>query len=163
MKKKELLCTQWELVQSLWKTVYCCCCCCSVSQLCLTLCDPWTEAYQASLPTISWSLLKFMSIVSVILSNYLILCLPLLLHSIFARIRVFSNESALCIRCPKYWSFSIHPSNKYSQLISFRIDWFDLLLSKGLSRVFSNSTVQNHQFFRAGAQPSLWSNSHIHT
>ena len=73
----------------------------------------------------------------------------------------FSNELALHIRWPKYWSFnfSISPSNEYSGLISFRIDCL-ILLSKGLSRVFSNTTVQKHQFF--GAQPSLWSNSHIH-
>ena len=97
-------------------------------------------------------------------SNYLILCHCLLLPpSIFPNIKVFSNQSFLCIRGPKYWifSFSISPSNEYSGLISFRIDWFDLLLSKGLSRVFSNTTVQKHQFF--GIQLSLWSISHIHT
>ena len=91
---------------------------------------PWTAAYQASLSfTISWSLLKFMSIESVMPSNNLILCCPLLfLPSIFPNIRVFSNESALCIRWPKYWSFSfsISPSNEYSRLTFFRIDWFDL-------------------------------------
>ena len=71
----------------------------------------------------------------------------LLVPSTFPSIRVFSNESALCIRWPKYWSFSfsISPSNEYSELISFRIDWFDLFVSKGLSRVFSNTTVQKHQ------------------
>ena len=92
---------------------------------------PWTEACQASLPfTISQSLLKLMSIELVMPSNHLILCCPLLLlPSIFPSIRVFSNESVLCIRWPKYWSFSfsISPSNKYSGLISFRIDWLDLL------------------------------------
>ena len=72
-------------------------------------------------------------------------------------IRIFSSEWALCIRWPNYWNFSISPSNEYSGLISFRIS----LQSKGLSRVFSNTTVQKHQFF--GAQLSLWSNSHIHT
>ena len=79
----------------------------------------------------------------------------LLLPSIFPSIRVFSNESVLCIRWPKYWSFSfsINPSNEHSGLISFRMDWLDLLQSKGLSRVFSNTTVQKHQFF--GAQLSL--------
>ena len=96
---------------------------------------PWTAAYQASLSfTISWSLLKLMSIESVMPSNHLILCHPLLLlPSIFSSIRVFSNESALWIRWPKYWSFnfSISPSNKYSRLISFRIDWFDLLAVQG--------------------------------
>ena len=86
----------------------------------------------------------------------------LLLSSVFASIRVFSNESALCIRWPKYWSFRISPSNEYSGLISFRIDWFDLLAVQGtLSRVFSNPAVQKHQFF--GTQLSLWSSSHIHT
>ena len=92
---------------------------------------PWTEACQGSLPfTISQSLLKLMSIELVMPSNHLILCCPLLLlPSIFPSIRVFSTESVLCIRWPKYWSFSfsISPSNKYSGLISFRIDWLDLL------------------------------------
>ena len=92
---------------------------------------PWTAARQASLSfTNSWTLVKLMSIKSVMPSNNLILCRPLLfLPSIFPNIRVFSNESVLCIRWPKYWSFSfsISPSNEYSGLISFRIDWFDLL------------------------------------
>ena len=92
---------------------------------------PWAAAHQASLSfTISWSLLKVMSFESVMPSNHLILCHPLLLlPSIFPNIRVFSSESVLCIRWPKYWSFSfsISPSNEYSGLISFRIDWFDLL------------------------------------
>ena len=92
---------------------------------------PRTEAHQASLSiTISQSLLKFMSIESVMPSNHLILCHPLLLlPSIFPSIRVFYNELALCIRWPKYWSFSfsISPSNEYSVLISFSMDWFDLL------------------------------------
>ena len=91
----------------------------------------WTAACQASLSiTNSQGLLKLMSIESVMLSNHLILCHPLLLlPSIFPSIRVFSNESALCIKWPKYWSFSFStsPSNKYSGLISFRIDWFDFL------------------------------------
>ena len=91
---------------------------------------PWTAARQASLSiTISWSLLKLMSIESVMPSSHLILCrLPLLLPSVFPSIRVFSNESVFHIRWPKYWSFSfnISPSNEYSGLISFRIDWFDL-------------------------------------
>ena len=112
---------------------------------------PWTAAHQASLSiTISQSLLRLMSIESVMPSNHLILCHPLLLlPSIFPSTRVFSNESALCIRCPKYWSFSfsISPSNEYSGLISFRMDWLAVLLSKGLSRVFSNTTAQKHQFF----------------
>ena len=95
-------------------------------QLCVT---PWTAARQTSLSfTISWSLLKLMSIESVMPCNHLILCRSLfLLLSFFPSIRVFSNESALYIRWPKYWSFSISPSNEYYGLISFRIDWFDLL------------------------------------
>ena len=96
---------------------------------------PWTEAHQASLSiTNSWSLLKLMSIELVMPSNYLIFCSPLLLlPSIFPRIRVFSNESVLLIRWPKYWnlSFSISPSNECLGLISFRIDWFDLLAIQG--------------------------------
>ena len=95
----------------------------------------WTAAHQASRSfTISWSLLKLMSIESVMPSNHLILCCPLLLlPSIFPSNRVFSHESALCIKWPKYWSFSfsISPSNEYSGLISFRIDWFDLLAVQG--------------------------------
>ena len=96
---------------------------------------PWTAACQASLSfTISWSLLKLMSIESVMLPNHLILCCPLLLlPSVFPSIKVFSNELALCIRWPKYWSFnfSISPSNEYSGVISFRIDWLDLLAVQG--------------------------------
>ena len=88
----------------------------------------WTVAWQAPLSsTISQSLLKFMSIESVMLSNHLILCYSFLfLPSIFPSIRVFSSEVALRIRWPKYWSFSISPSNEYSELVSIRIDWFDL-------------------------------------
>ena len=125
---------------------------------------PWTAACQASLSiTNSRSLFKLMSIKSGMPSNHLILCLPLLLPSIFPGIRVFSNESVLCTSWPKYWSFSfnISPSNEYSGLISFRIHWFDLLSLQGLSRVFSNTTIQEHQIF--STQLSLWSNSHIHT
>ena len=96
---------------------------------------PWTAALQTSLSfTISRSLLKPMSIESVMTSNHLILCCPLLLPpSIFPRIRVFSNESVLCIRWPKFWSFSfsISPSNEYSGLISFRMDWLNLLAVQG--------------------------------
>ena len=90
-------------------------------------------AHQASLSfTISQSLFKLICIESVMPSNHLILCRPLLLlPSIFLNIKVFSNESALCIRWPKYWSFSISPSNEYSGLISFRINWFDLLAVQG--------------------------------
>ena len=93
-----------------------------------------------------------MSIESVMSSNHLILCRPfLLLPSIFPSIRDISNESVLYIRWPNYWSFnfSISPSNEYSELISFKIDWFDLLAVQGLSRVFSSTTAQKHQFFCA--------------
>ena len=94
---------------------------------------PWTAAHQPPLSfLISWSLLKFMSTESVMPSNHLILCRPLLLSpSIFPSIRVFSNESPLHFKWPKYWSFSISPSSEYSGLISFRIDWFDLLAVQG--------------------------------
>ena len=117
----------------------------------------WTAAHQASLfITNSQSLLKLMSIGSVMPSNHLILCCPLfLLPSIFPSIRVFSNESVLHIRWPKYWSFNfgISPSNEYSGLISFRLTSLISLQSKGLSRGFSNTTVQKHKFF--GTQHSL--------
>ena len=93
---------------------------------------PWTVACQASLSiTNSWSLLKLMSISSVMPYNHLILCHPLLLSSVFLSIQVFSNESVLCIRGPKYWSFSISPYNEYSGLTSFRMDWLDLLAVQG--------------------------------
>ena len=127
------------------------------------LATPWTAACQASLSIASsWSL--FIPFESVMPSNHLILCCCfLLLPPIPPSIRVFSNESPLCIRWPRYWnfSFSISPSNEHPGLISFRMDLLDLLQSKGLSRVFSNTTVQKHQFF--GPQLSLQSNSHIHT
>ena len=126
---------------------------------------PWTAARQASLSiTNPQSLPKLMSIELVMPSNHLILCRPLLLlPSIFPNIRVFSNESVLRVRWSKYWSFSfnISPSNEHPGLISFRMDWLDLLQFKGLSRVFSNTTVPKHQFF--SAQLCLYSNSHIHT
>ena len=105
---------------------------------------PWTAACQASLSiTNSQSLLKFMSITLVMPSNHLIVCHPLLLPpAIFPSIRVFSNESVLCIRWPKYWrfSFSISPSNEYSGLISFRMDWLDLLAVQGTLK----SLLQHH-------------------
>ena len=134
------------------------CCYCSVAQSCPTLCNPRTTALQASLSiTNSQSLPKLKSIKSVMPSSHLILCRPLLLpSSIFPSIRVFSNESVLHIRWPKYrsFSFSISPSNEYSGLISFRMDWLDLLAVQGtLESPFSNTTVQKHQFF--GTQPSL--------
>ena len=123
---------------------------------------PRTAARQFSLSdTNSWSLLKLMSIESVMPSSHLILCHPLLLlPSIFPSIRVFSKESTLRMRWPKYWSFSfsISPSNEHQGLSSFRMDWLVSLQSKRLSRVFCNTIVQRHQFF--GAQLSLWSNSH---
>ena len=119
--------------------------------------SPWTTKCQASLCiTSSWSLPKLMSIESVMPSSHLILCHPLvLLPSIFPSIRVFSSESALRIRWPKFWSFSfnISPSSEHSGLISLgRTVWISLK-SKGLSRVFSNTTFQKHQFF--GTQLSL--------
>ena len=127
--------------------------------------SPWSAACQASLSfTISQSLLKLTSIESVMPSNHLILCLLLLLPpSIFLGIRVFSNESVLCIRWLKYWSFSFNfsPSNEHSGLISCRTYWFDLLAVQGTLKSLFNTTVQKHKFF--GAQPSLWPNSHIHT
>ena len=104
---------------------------------------PWTAKCQDSLFfTISWSLLKFMSTESVMPSNHLILCHPLLPPSIFPSIRVFSNESVLCIRWPNYWSFSfsVSPSNEYSGLISFRMDWLDLLAVQGTLK----SLLQHH-------------------
>ena len=136
----------------------------SVHSLSRVFATPWTAACQASLSiTNSQSLLRLRSIELVMPFNHLILCHPLLLPSIFPSIRVFSKESVLCIRWPKYWSFSfsISLSSEYSGLTSFRMGWLDLLQSKGLSRVFSNTTVQKHQFF--SAQLSLWSNSHIQT
>ena len=125
--------------------------------------NPWAEENEVSLSfTISWSLLKFISIVSMMPSNHLILCHPyLLLPSIFPSIRIFSNEPAHCIKWPKYRSFnSVLPTNT--------LEWFPLgmtalisLLPKGFSRVFYSTAVQKHQFF--GSQPSLRSNTHIHT
>ena len=126
---------------------------------------PWTAARQVSLSiTNSWSLPKLMSIKSVLPSNHLILCrLLLLLPPIFPSIRVFSNESALRIRWPKHWSFSfnISASNEHSGLISFRMDWLDLLAVPGTLKSLLNITVQKHQFF--STQLSLESNSHIYT
>jgi len=107
---------------------------------------PWTAACQASLSfTISWGLLKLMSTESVMPSNHLTLCHPLLLlPSIFPSIRVFSNESAVCIRWPKHWSFnfSISPSDEYSGLISLRMDWLDVLAGQGTLRSLLSTTVQ---------------------
>ena len=126
---------------------------------------PWTAACQASLSiTISRSLLKLISFESVMLSNHLILCYPLLLlPSTFPSIRVFPSESAHCMRWPKYWnfSFSISLPNEYSGLISFRTTGLIPSLCTGFSIVLSSIAVWKHQFF--GAQPSLWSHSCIRT
>ena len=125
---------------------------------------PWTAARHASLSiTNSQSLLKFISIESVMPSNHLVLCHPLLLPSIFPSSRVFSNESVLCKRWPKYWSFNfnISPSNDHPGLISFRMDWLDLLAVQGTLKSLLQHHRSKHQFF--GTQLSLWSNSHIHT
>ena len=119
---------------------------------------PWTAACQASLSfTICWNLLKLMFIESAMPSNHLVLYHPLLLHSVIFSIRVFP-VSCLCIWGPKYWSFSfsISLAKEYSGLISFRIDWFGLLAAQGPLK-----SLLQHQFF--GGQPSLWSNSYIHT
>ena len=131
----------------------------------LLFATPWIAAHQASLPiTNSWSSVKLMSIESVMPSSHLILCHPLLLlPPIPPSIRVFSNESTLRMRWPKYWSFSfsIIPSKEIQGWSPSEWTGWISLQSKGLSRVFSNTTVQKHQFF--GAQPSSQSNSHIHT
>ena len=125
----------------------------------------WTAAHRASLSiTNSWSLPKLMSIESMMPSNHLILCRPLiLLPSIFLSIRVFSNELVLHIRWPKYWSSASASVLPMSIQNWFPLGWTGWISSqsKGLSRVFSNTTIQKHQFF--GTQLSLWSNSHVHT
>ena len=138
-------------------------CCFSVTQSCPTLCNPvdCSTTGVCSL-TVFQSLFKLMSIETVMPSNHLILCHPLLLlPSIFPSIRVFSNESALCIRWPEYRSFSISLPKDIQDSFPLGLTSLISLQSKGLSRVFSNATVQKHQFF--GAQPSLWFNSHFHT
>ena len=126
---------------------------------------PWTAAHQEPLSfTIFQSLLKLTFIEMMMPSNCLIFCHPLLLlPSIFPSIRAFFNELALYIRWPKYWSFSfsISPSNEYSGWFPLGLTGYISLQSKGLSRVFSNTTVQKQQCF--GVQPSLWSSSHMHT
>ena len=128
--------SQWKSSSSYWFFVAVQ----SLNCVCLFL-TPWTEACQASLSfTLSQSLLKLMSIELAMPSNHLILCHPLLLlPSIFPSIRIFSSESALHIRRPKYWSFSISSSNEYSGLISFRNDWFDIF---ALQRTLKN--LQHH-------------------
>ena len=155
----------------MWAKDLCCICsrryCVSVQSLSRVrlFVTPWIAACQAFLSiTNSRSSLKLMSIESVMPSSHLILCHPLLLLlSISPSIRAFSNESVLHIRWPKYWSFSfsISPSNEYSGLISFRIDWLDLLAVQGtLKRL-----LQHHSSKASilGAPLFLWSNSHIHT
>ena len=124
------------------------CCCFSVTKLCLTLCDPMDCSAPSLSFTMSQSLLRFMSIESMMLSNHLILCHPLLLlPSVFPSIKVFSNELALHIGWPSYWSFSSSPSSEYSGLISFRIDWFDLAVQGTLL-----SLLQHHN----SKAPILW-------
>ena len=119
------------------------CCCCSVAKSCPTLCDIMNCSMPVFSVHYSWSLFKVKSIELMILSNHLILCYPLLLlPSVFPSIRVFSSGSALRIRWPKYWnfSFSISPSNEHSGLISFRMDWLDLLAIQGTLK----SLLQHH-------------------
>ena len=122
------------------------------------------ELQHARLPcsyTISQSLLQPLSMESMMPSNQLILCCPLLLlPSIFPSIRIFPSKLAVHIRWPTYWSFSISHFNEYSGLISFRIDWFDILAVQGTLKSLIHTTVQKHQFFSTWF--SLWSNSHIH-
>ena len=132
---------------------------------------PWTSAHQASLSiTNSWSLLKLMSIEVVMPSNHLILCHPLLLPpSIFPSISVFSNESVLCIRWPKYWSFSfsVSPPNEYSGLISFRMNWLDLLAVQGtlkslLQHHSSKASILQHSAFFTFAYKFLTTVSEVY-
>ena len=126
--------------------------CCSVANLCLTLCDPRTAALQASVSfTISKNLLKFMSIELVMLSNHLILCHLLLLPSSLPASGFFPMSQPLCIKWPKYWNFSISPSNECSGLISFRIDWFDLLAVQGTLKLASLTLEVNPDW----SKPSL--------
>ena len=137
----------------------------SVAQSCPTLCDPMDCSTPAfTVHQNSRSLLRLKSIELVMPSNHLILCLPLLLPpSVFASVRVFSSESVLHIRCPKYWSFSfsISPFNEHSGLNSLQMEWLDILEVQGTPKSVLNTTIQKHQFF--GVQLSVQSNSHIHT
>ena len=126
--------------------------CCSVAKGCLTLQSHGQQYARLPCP-VSWSLLKLMSIELMMPSKHFILCHPhLLLPSVFPRIRIFSNELALCIRWPKYWSFSISPSNEYSGLNSFRIDSFDLLAVHGTLK----SLLQHHILKASILQPSAF-------
>ena len=174
--------SMWVRKRDYWKP-------CSVNQLSHSVVSNSLQPHElqhARLPVHHqlWNLCKLMSIESVMPSNHLVLCCLLpLLHWVFPSIRVFSNESVLCplpllpsvfpsvrvfanesalrIRWPKYWSFSfnISPSNEYSGLISFRMDWLDLLAVQETLKSLLNTTVQKHQFF--GSQLSLWSSSYI--
>ena len=141
IQPKVCVCNHWTLIPSLWSEDYVVVVVQSPSLVWLFV-TPWTSACQAPLSfAISQSLLKITSIESVMPSIHLILCcLHLLPSSIFSSIRVYSNELALRIRWPKYWSFSISTSNEYSELISFRIDWFDLLAVQGTLK----SLLQHH-------------------
>ena len=129
-------------------SIYFCCCCCSVTQLCLALCDPMDSSTPGFL-VLHHPLSLLMAMESVISSNHLILCRPLLLLP-----SIFSNELAIRIRWPQYWSFSISPSKKYSGLISFRMDWLDLLAVQGTPMSFLQhhnskaSILQHSAFFR---------------
>ena len=144
-----------------------CCCCCSVSESYELLATSWTPACQAFLSfTISWSFLKLMSLESVMPSNHLILCHPLLfLPSVFSSVKVFSNESTICNRWLKDWtfSFSISPSNECSGLISFTVDWFDLLAIQGtlkslLQHHSSKALIQHSAFLVVQLSHDYWKN-----
>ena len=158
-----------ELQVTVWFSrefpVLLCCCYCSVAKSCLSLCDPTDSSTPGFL--VLHRLLELAQMHVHWVGDAIQSSHPLSSPSppsIFSSIRVFSNESVLCIRWPKYWSFSfsIIPSNEYSGLISFRMDWLDLLAIQGTL----NSLLQHHNLkalILFGAQPSLWSNSHIHT
>ena len=142
------------------------CCCCSVSQLCPTLCHSMAARKVSLSFTIYWSLLKLMFIELLMPSNQLVHCHPLLLlPSIFPQIRDFCKDSAFLIRWSKYWNFgfSISPFNKYSGLISFRIDWFDFLAVQGTPKSLLQQHNSSNLWQLAFFQPSLWSNSHIYS
>ena len=141
-------------------------CCCSVAKSWPTLCDPVGFLWHTRLPcpSLSLSLLKFMSIESMMLFNHIILCHPLLFPLSLPSIRVFSNESALPIRWPRWFSFSISPSNEYSGLISFRNDWFYLLAVQGAHKSFLQhcnskaSVLQHSTFFMVHLSHDYWKN-----
>ena len=143
-----------------------CPCCRSVAKSCPTLCDPMNCSTPGLpilhyLPEFAQNYVHWVG--EAIQPSHPLSSPSIFFSSLFCSIRVFSSELALMIRWPKYWSFSfsINPSNQYSGLISFKIDRFDLLAVQGILKIFSNTTVQKHQFL--GAQLSLWSSSHIHT